>query len=89
MLAIDPDRLNVRPGLGRSILTNGPIAIRNLGRAEELVRTALDHDAGNLADRGDLGIILYRHGRYREAVAVLLSRPSLPTQTPWTGARWA
>jgi tetratricopeptide (TPR) repeat protein len=67
-LARDPDR----PEVGRrlvSVLTHGPIAIRDLGRASERVQTALDHDARNLADRGDLGMILYRQGRSAEAVA--------------------
>jgi hypothetical protein len=38
---------------------------------EELVQTALDRDARDLADRGDLGMILYRQGRSAEAVATL------------------
>jgi tetratricopeptide (TPR) repeat protein len=69
-LALDPYRPDVRRGLV-AILTNGPIAIRNLGRAEELVRMALSRDATNFADCGDLGMILYRQGRYAEAVAAL------------------
>jgi WD40 repeat protein/Tfp pilus assembly protein PilF len=70
VLARDPDQFGFRRSLV-SILTNGPMAIRNLGRASEVVRTALDHDPANLADRGDLGMILYRQGRYAEAVASL------------------
>jgi tetratricopeptide (TPR) repeat protein len=67
-LARDPDQPAVRRGLV-AILTNGPIAVRNLSRAAELVQMALDHGTRNLADRGDLGMILYRQGRYAEAVA--------------------
>jgi tetratricopeptide (TPR) repeat protein len=69
-LARDPDRPDVRRGLV-SILTNGPIALRNLDRAEVLVRAALRRDAANPADRGHLGMILYRQGRYAEAIASL------------------
>jgi Tfp pilus assembly protein PilF len=69
-LASDPDRPAVRRGLV-SVLTNGPIAIRDLGRASELLRTAPHRDATNLAFQGDLGMILYRLGRYSEAVATL------------------
>jgi WD40 repeat protein/tRNA A-37 threonylcarbamoyl transferase component Bud32 len=69
-LALDPDRLDVRRGLV-SILTNGPMAIRNLGRASELLRTAPGHDATNLAYRGDLGMIMYRQSRYAAAVEAL------------------
>jgi WD40 repeat protein len=69
-LALDPDRPDIRRGLV-SILTNGPIAIRNLDRAEELVRAALRRDPASLADLGDLGMILYRQGRYPEAIAAL------------------
>jgi tetratricopeptide (TPR) repeat protein len=69
-LGRDPDRPEARRGL-ISVLTNGPIAVRNLGRASELVRTALGHDPANLAHRGDLGMILYRQARYSEAVAAL------------------
>jgi tetratricopeptide (TPR) repeat protein len=70
VLAREPDRTEVRRGLV-SVLTNGPMAVRDLGRASELVRTALRHDPANLADHGDLGMILYRQGRYPEAVASL------------------
>ena len=85
-LARDPDRPEVRRGLV-SILTNGPIAIRDLGRASELVRTALRHDPANLADRGDLGMILYRQGRYPEAVASL--EPAIAGHPdPVDRARW-
>jgi WD40 repeat protein len=67
-LARDPDRPEVRRGLV-SLLTNGPLAIRDLGRASELLRASPGHDTTNLAYRGDLGMILYRQGRYAEAVA--------------------
>jgi hypothetical protein len=43
--------------------------LRDLGRASELPRTALSHNARNLADRGDLGMIVYCQGRYAEAAA--------------------
>ena len=69
-LGRDPERRDVRRGLV-AILTNGPIAVRDLSRASELLRTALGRDAANLADRGDLGMILYRQGRYAEARAAL------------------
>jgi WD40 repeat protein len=69
-LALDPARPEVRRGLV-SLLTNGPLAIRDLGRASELLRTSLGHDATNLAYRGDLGMIMYRQSRYAEAVESL------------------
>jgi tetratricopeptide (TPR) repeat protein len=84
-LARDPDRLDVRQGLV-SILTNGPLAIRDLSRAEELLRRALRLDASSFVDRGDLGIVLYRQGRYAEAVESLepaIRRHSDPVDRAW------
>jgi WD40 repeat protein/Tfp pilus assembly protein PilF/tRNA A-37 threonylcarbamoyl transferase component Bud32 len=69
-LARDPDRPDVCRGLV-SVLTNGPMAIRDLGRASELVHAALRRDAVNVTCRGDLGMILYRQGHYLEAVESL------------------
>jgi WD40 repeat protein/Tfp pilus assembly protein PilF len=69
-LAFDPDQPDVCRRLA-SIFTNGPIALRDLDRASELLRTALQRDATNLTYRGDEGMILYRQGCYTEAVASL------------------
>ncbi len=71
-LAGDPVRPDARRGLV-AVLTNGPVAMRDLVRASELLRTALDRGAGNPADRGDLGIVLYRQARHAEAVESLES----------------
>src|SRR5262249_11706863 len=44
-------------------------------------------DPGNLADRGDLGMVLYRQGRYREAISSL--EPAVRAHTdPVDRARW-
>jgi tetratricopeptide (TPR) repeat protein len=86
VLARDPDRPDVRRGLV-SVLTNGPLAIRDLGRASELLRTALRRDAANVTFRGDLGIVLYRQGRYPEAVESL--EPAIGGHPdPVDRARW-
>jgi WD40 repeat protein/Tfp pilus assembly protein PilF len=69
-LGNDPDRPDVRRGLV-GVLTNGPPGIRDLGRASELLRTALGRDAAKLAFRGDFGMVLYRQGHYPEAAAAL------------------
>jgi tetratricopeptide (TPR) repeat protein len=66
--ACDPGRPDICRGLV-SVLTNGPIAIRDLDRALEVLGTAFRRDATNVAYHGDLGMILYRQGRYAEAVA--------------------
>jgi tetratricopeptide (TPR) repeat protein len=84
-LALDPDQFGVRRSLV-SMLTNGPIALRDLGRASELVRAGLRRDAANLTCRGDVGMILYRQGRYAEAIETL--EPAIqahpdPLQTAW------
>jgi hypothetical protein len=42
--------------------------LRDLGRALELLRTGRGPEAAKLAFRGDLGMILYRQGRFAEAV---------------------
>jgi tetratricopeptide (TPR) repeat protein len=85
-LARDPDRLDVRRGLV-SILTNGPLAIRDLSRASELLRTAPGHGATNLAYRGDLGMIMYRQSRYAEAVEALEAAIGAPADRV-DRARW-
>jgi tetratricopeptide (TPR) repeat protein len=85
-LARDPDRPDIRRGLV-SILTNGPLALRDLRRASELLRAAPSHDATNLAYRGDLGMIMYRQGHYAEAVASLepaiVSHPDAVERARW------
>jgi hypothetical protein len=81
-----PDRAEARRGMV-AVLTNGPAAVRDLGRASELLHTALDRDATKLAYRGDLGIILYRQGRSAEAVASL--EPAIGAHPdPVDRARW-
>jgi tetratricopeptide (TPR) repeat protein len=69
-LARDPGQPSISRRLA-TIFTNGPIAVRDLGRASELVHMALRLDATNLAYRGDLGIVLYRKGCYAQAVESL------------------
>jgi tetratricopeptide (TPR) repeat protein len=69
-LAREPNRPDVRRGLV-AILTNGPMALRDLDRASELVRMAQSRGTSSLTSRGDLGMILCRQGRYAEAVASL------------------
>jgi WD40 repeat protein/tRNA A-37 threonylcarbamoyl transferase component Bud32 len=69
-LAREPGRLDVRRRLVR-ILADGPTAIRNAGRASELLRAALRLDARNPVALGDLGIVLFREARYREAIESL------------------
>jgi tetratricopeptide (TPR) repeat protein len=53
---------------------------------EELVHTALDHDSRDLADCGNLGMILYRQGRYAEAVASL--EPAIAGQPDPVDRAW-
>jgi WD40 repeat protein len=88
-LARDPNQPN-QPRICRAmagILTNGPIALRNLGRAAELLRAAQRRDPTNLAYGGDLGMIRYRQGRYQEAVAALELAIGGHTD-PMDQARW-
>jgi WD40 repeat protein/Tfp pilus assembly protein PilF len=54
-----------------AILLTGPMALRDLGRASELLRVGIQRDAANVEYRGDLGILLYRQARYSEAVEAL------------------
>jgi serine/threonine protein kinase/WD40 repeat protein len=85
-LALDPGRPDARRGLV-GVLTNGPTAMRHLVRASDLLRTALDRGAANPADRGDLGMVLYRQARYAEAVEALESalggQPDAADRTRW------
>jgi tetratricopeptide (TPR) repeat protein len=85
-LARDPDRPDIRRGLV-SVLTNGPLALRDLRRASELLPAAPSHDVTNLAYRGDLGMIMYRQSRYAEAVASLepaiVSHPNAVERARW------
>lgn len=69
-LDLNRARPDARRGL-IGILANGPVALRDLGRASELSRTALDRDPGNPADRGDLGMSLYRPARSAEAARAI------------------
>ena len=61
--------------------------MRDLGRASELCADGPGHETTKAAYRGDLGIILYRQGRYPEAVASL--EPAIDAHTdPVDRARW-
>jgi WD40 repeat protein len=85
-LARDFDRREVRRAL-IGILTNGPVAVRDPGRAEGLMRAALDRGAGDPAARGDLGMIRHRQGRHAEAVESL-EQAIREHQDPVDRARW-
>jgi tetratricopeptide (TPR) repeat protein len=85
-LAREPDRPDIRHGLV-GILTHGPVGLRDLGRAEELVRAALRRDATQPADRGDLGMIRYRRGLYTEAEEAL-EQAIRGSTDPLDRARW-
>ncbi len=46
-------------------------ANKNLGRARRMIRAAVDAEPGNMAYRDSLGWVLFRQGKYAEAVAEL------------------
>jgi WD40 repeat protein len=85
-LALDPDRADVRRRLV-GVLTNGPPAVRDLGRASDLVRATPGRATANLEDHGDLGMILYRQSHYAEAIEPLQKAISGHTD-PLERARW-
>jgi Tfp pilus assembly protein PilF len=65
-LALEPTRTDVRRRL-IGVLANGPPAVRDPGHASDLVRQALLRADADSAFHGDLGMVLYRQGRYAEA----------------------
>jgi tetratricopeptide (TPR) repeat protein len=52
-------------------LANGPVLRRDLDRAVALVRRAVDLTPGEAIYLNTLGVVLYRAGRYDEAIATL------------------
>jgi eukaryotic-like serine/threonine-protein kinase len=53
-------------------LVTGPLELRDPAKARDLIRQALDREPGNRLYLNTLGVVEYRSGRYKEAVAVLI-----------------
>jgi Tfp pilus assembly protein PilF len=53
-------------------LVTGPLDLRDPNkRALKLIRQALEHDPGNTTYLNTLGVVQYRNGQYKEALATL------------------